>query len=74
MKTLTRTEAADFLAAHDHYIILTHNRPDGDTVGSAAALCLGLRSLGKTAHVLENPGVTPRYQKFHQGQIGRAHV
>lgn len=67
MKTLTRTEAADFLAAHDHYIILTHNRPDGDTVGSAAALCLGLRSLGKTAHVLENPGVTPRYQKFHQG-------
>lgn len=67
MRTLTRTEAAGFLSAHDHYIILTHNRPDGDTVGSAAALCLGLRSLGKTAHVLENRGVTPRYQKFHQG-------
>ena len=57
MKNLTRTETADFLAAHDHYLILTHTRPDGDTIGSAAALCLGLRSLGKTAHIgRENNG------------------
>ena len=67
MKTLTRTETAEFLAAHDHYIILTHNRPDGDTIGSAAALCRGLRSLGKTAHVLENRDVSPRYRWLHQG-------
>ena len=67
MKKLTRAETADFLAAHDHYIILTHNRPDGDTIGSAAALCRGLRSLGKTAHVLENRDVSPRYQWLHQG-------
>ena len=67
MKILTRAEAAAFLAAHDHYLILTHNRPDGDTIGSAAALCRGLRSLGKTAHVLENPGVSPRFAWLHQG-------
>ena len=54
MKTLTIAETAQFLLDHDRYTILTHQRPDGDTVGSAAALCLGLRQLGKTAHVLEN--------------------
>lgn len=67
MKNLTRAEAAQFLAAHNHYLILTHNRPDGDTIGSAAALCLGLRKLGKTAHVLKNKGVSPRFAWLHQG-------
>ena len=54
MKTLTRNEAAEFLREHDRFTILTHRRPDGDTLGSAAALCLGLRKLGKEAWVL-NP-------------------
>ena len=52
--TMTRNECAAWLAQHDDYLILTHRRPDGDAIGSAAALCLGLRQLGKTAHVLEN--------------------
>ena len=67
MKKLTRTETAEFLAAHNNYIILTHARPDGDTIGSAAALCLGLRKLGKTAHVLENKEVSPRFRWLHRG-------
>ena len=54
MTTLTRSETAQFLREHDNYLILTHRRPDGDTLGSAAALCLGLRKLGKEAWVL-NP-------------------
>ena len=53
MKNLTRAEAAGFLLSHDNYTILTHRRPDGDTLGSAAALCLGLRKLGKNAWVLD---------------------
>ena len=72
MKILTRAETAEFLSAHDHYLILTHTRPDGDTIGSAAALCRGLRSLGKTAHILENPGVSPRFQWLHQGLTVKA--
>lgn len=56
---MTRRECAAYLAGHDHYCILTHTRPDGDTVGSAAVLCLGLRYLGKTAYVLENAEVPP---------------
>ena len=51
---MTRNDCARWLAEHDDYVILTHRRPDGDTIGSAAALCLGLRQLGKRAHVLEN--------------------
>ena len=35
-----------------------HVRPDGDTVGCAAALCAGLRSLGKAAFLLPNPELT----------------
>ena len=67
MKNLTRAEAAGFLLSHDNFCILTHRRPDGDTVGSAAALCLGLRQLGKTAYVLENPELTPRYAFLLEG-------
>ena len=60
MKKLTRNETAQFLREGDHYVILTHRRPDGDTLGSAAALCRLLRKIGKTAHVLHNPEAFPR--------------
>ncbi len=64
---MTRNECAAYLAAHDRFAILTHRRPDGDTVGSAATLCRGLRQLGKTAHILDNPEVTAKYLHLHQG-------
>ena len=67
MKNLTRNECAQYLLTHDHYTILSHRRPDGDTIGSSAALCLGLRQLGKTAHVLYNAEVSPRFQWLHEG-------
>ena len=58
---MTRNEAARFLQDHDRFLLVTHRRPDGDTLGSAALLCRGLRQLGKTAHVLTNPEVTEKY-------------
>ena len=67
MKKLTRSETAAFLAEHDRYAIVTHRRPDGDTLGCAAALCRGLRKLGKTAHILENPEISDRFRWLHQG-------
>ena len=67
MKILTRNETARFLLDHDNFTILSHRRPDGDTIGSSAALCLGLRQLGKTAHVLYNAEVSPRFQWLHEG-------
>ena len=55
---LTVSETAALLRTFDKVLILTHIRPDGDTVGCAAALCARLRALGKTAYLLPNPGLT----------------
>lgn len=55
---LTVSETAALLRTFDNVLILTHVRPDGDTVGCAAALCAGLRALGKTAYLLPNPELT----------------
>ena len=67
MGILNRTETAAFLLERDGFAILTHRRPDGDTLGSAALLCRGLRQLGKRAYVLENPEVTPKYTFLLEG-------
>ncbi len=64
---LTIPEAARYVREHDGYLLLSHRRPDGDTVGSCAALCRALRALGKRADVLENPQLTARYAPFLQG-------
>lgn len=64
---MTRLEAAAWLRSHDRYCILTHTRPDGDTVGSSAALCLGLRKMGKTAHILENTELSGKLLLLHEG-------
>ena len=55
---LTVDQAAALLRRLDRVLILTHVRPDGDTVGCAAALCAALRALGKTAYLLDNPELT----------------
>ena len=67
MQKLTIEETARFFLARDGFLILTHRRPDGDTAGCAAALCRGLRSLGKEAYILRNPQLTARYQPYHRG-------
>jgi len=67
MTELTRLDCADWLLERDRFLLLTHRKPDGDTVGSAAGLCRGLRSLGKTAHVLYNPEITPLYAPLLEG-------
>ena len=68
---MTRLDAAQWLQSHDHYCILTHTRPDGDTVGSSAALCLGLRKMGKTAHILENTELSGKLLFLHEGLTKR---
>ena len=66
---MTRAEFCAFVRIHDNFVILTHRRPDGDTIGCASALCLGLRQLGKTAFVLKNEQFTPRFQPFLDGLV-----
>ena len=63
---MTKRDTAVWLAERDNFCILTHRKPDGDTVGSAAALCLVLRKLGKKAWVLENPELTAKLAWLHE--------
>ena len=61
MELLTIQETAALLRKAEDILIITHIRPDGDAAGSACALCLGLRSMGKTAYLAENPPSMRRY-------------
>ena len=78
MKHLSLSEIALWLQEHDNYVILTHRRPDGDTIGCACALTRGLRQLGKQAAILQNPQFTEKYRPFYQdlttGEIGRESI
>ena len=57
-------ECAAWLKNHDNILLLTHVRPDGDTLGSASALCSALRRCGKKAALYNNPDITPKYMKY----------
>ena len=65
--TAMLSNAAQFLRQSNRFVILTHTRPDGETLGSAELLCRGLRQLGKTAWLLENPEITPKYTDLAKG-------
>ena len=58
------SDTAARLRGMDHVLILTHVRPDGDTIGCAAALCQALRDLGKEAYLLYNPEITTTYEPY----------
>ncbi len=61
---MTCQEAAKWLEQQEDLLILTHRRPDGDTVGCAVALCLSLRKLGKTAYILTNEDATALFDSY----------
>lgn len=64
MNELTVKEAANLLSLHNNFVILTHKRPDGDTLGCGAALCSALRRAGKRAYLLRNGGATEKFVPF----------
>ena len=51
----------DFLRSNDRDALLSHHRPDGDAIGSCAALCRALRKIGKEAYFYPNPDLSQRY-------------
>jgi phosphoesterase RecJ-like protein len=61
---MTYAEAAALLSQKDKILILTHRRPDGDTVGSSAGLCEALRRIGRTAFLLPNPELSARFAPY----------
>ena len=69
---MTDREAAALLGRMDDTLILTHRRPDGDTVGCGAALCLALRQKGKTAWVLPNEDAHGLFTPYFEGVLAPA--
>lgn len=63
-RELTLKQTARFLKKNDNYIILTHESPDGDTLGSAYALYYGLRETGKSACVFCPDTIPGKYDYF----------
>lgn len=57
-------ETALWLSERDNFLVLTHRRPDGDTLGCAAGLVQGLNEAGKSAYILNNPEATPKYTTY----------
>ena len=57
-------QCAELLLKRNDILIVTHKNPDGDTAGSAAALCSVLRRAGKTAYLYANPQFSRRLHDF----------
>ena len=61
-------DTARFLREHDNYLILTHKRPDGDTIGCAVGLAQLLRGVGKTAWLLPSLDANQLFHEYLEGQ------
>lgn len=58
-----------FLKTHDDFCILSHTSPDGDTLGCAAALCMGLRRAGKKCFVMCSDEIPEKYSYFFDSEL-----
>ena len=66
-KALTLTECADRLLSLERPLVVMHARPDGDTVGSGAALCRIFEALGKEAAYISSDKIPARLAFLVEG-------
>jgi phosphoesterase RecJ-like protein len=65
--TMTRSPATqqivDAIRARQRFVLSSHSRPDGDSIGSQLAMAFALRAMGKEAHVVnKDPAPDPLLQ------------
>ncbi|MBE6778446.1 MAG: bifunctional oligoribonuclease/PAP phosphatase NrnA [Ruminococcaceae bacterium] len=65
-KKINEQEAAAMLRQADHILLLAHQYPDGDTLGSNFALCQALQTMGKTVRVLCGDPIPERYDYMYE--------
>ncbi len=65
--TITDVQAAALLRDADHILLLAHQYPDGDTLGSNFALCRALQSMGKTVRVECGDPIPDKYDYLYDG-------
>lgn len=66
-KDLTPEQAARLVRDWNNVLILSHQKPDGDTLGSGLALLRGLQWLGKTARLECSDGFPQRFSFLYEG-------
>jgi bifunctional oligoribonuclease and PAP phosphatase NrnA len=54
----------DAIRARQHFVVSSHERPDGDSIGSELAMAFALRALGKTVRVVNSDPAPPPMQAF----------
>ena len=59
---ITLNEAARQCQEKDKFLVLSHRAPDGDTLGSAAALCTALRRMGKQVRFACSDEIGKKYE------------
>ena len=65
-RTINEQEVAELLASKDNILLLAHQSPDGDTIGSNFALCLALQSLGKAVRVHCGDVIPDKYDYLYE--------
>lgn len=65
---------ADAIRAHDRFVVVTHENPDGDALGSMLGMTLGLRAAGKDAsmYITGTAPLPAEYRFLDLGELQRA--
>ena len=67
------TSVADAIRANDRFLVVTHENPDGDALGSMLAMALALRALRKDVvmYLSGNAPTPPEYRFLDLGDVRR---
>ena len=57
-------QIVDAIRARQRFVVSSHERPDGDSIGSELAMVYALRALGKTVRVVNRHPAPPPMQAF----------
>jgi phosphoesterase RecJ-like protein len=71
-KTSDLQAVADVLRSHERFVVVAHENPDGDALGSLLGATLGLRALGKDAvmYLAGNGPMPAEYRFLDLSEIG----
>jgi len=58
------TQIADAIRARQRFVLASHSRPDGDSIGSQLAMAFALRALGKDVTVVNFDPAAPPFMAF----------
>jgi phosphoesterase RecJ-like protein len=64
-QAINLSRAAELLNENNHFAIVCHASPDGDTLGCAYALCGALQQMQKHAKVIEPEKASARFDYLH---------